>query len=333
MLSMIGFRDGFLGVGVEPTGGLLRGVSWSSSDGVTWTRAGTIDDAASVHGVVVSTDGTLVAIGDDRNGAAVWTSKDASAWSRAELPSSASLGETRLDAISAGASGFLVLGRDTILNGLPPNAFFPPAPPMWHSNDGRDWTSVHLPDEGKREGIQVWSVAARPSGFIAGGAVLTGQRRFPAVWLSDDGLTWSKAVRLPDPGTGAAGKDFFINPLSAGPERMLAVSGRLNNEELGRIWSSPDGVNWERVTDFGSGEGELRVLRSTPGGFVGAFLVGDDPERQTLAVSTSADGAMWRQVFTFPEPAGQLPMSIAMDGLRVVILSAAQDVLIGPSPP
>ena len=114
---------------------------------------------------------------------------------------------------------------------------------------------------------------------------------------------------------------------------MLAVSGRLNNEELGRIWSSPDGVNWERVTDFGSGEGELRVLGSTPGGFVGAFLVGDDPERQTFAVSTSTDGATWRQVFTFPEPAGLLLMSIAMDGFRVVILSPAQYVLIGPSPP
>lgn len=335
LLSLTRFGDGFLGVGVESASAGDRAAGWSSRDGVAWTRVGTIDDSgrASIYGVAASADAVLVATGYDEQGPTAWSSSDGITWSQAELPSSVPLSGVRVDAIAAGPSGFLVLGHDTIDNGLPPNAFFPPAPPMWHSQDGRHWTSVSLPDEGVRVGVQVWSLAARSSGFIAGGARLVGQRRLPAVWTSEDGLAWSRAIELPGGTSAVSGEDLFINPVAVGPERTLAVSGRLNDETLGRIWSSADGATWKAVTDLGPDDGQMRVLGWTPGGFVAASLVGDEPDRQTLVISSPADGTSWRQLFTFPEPLGQLPTAVATDGVRVVIQAGTQDILVGPTLP
>jgi len=196
-----------------------------------------------------------------------------------------------------------------------------------------NWTSVALPKEGDREGIQVWSVAARSSGFLAGGAVLRGQRRFPAIWLSPDGVSWSKAMRLPGAGAGEPGKDLFIDRMAANTARMLAVSGRLNGEELGRIWSSTDGVDWRVTANIGPNDGELRVLTPTESGFVAGFLRGAEEGPRTVSISSSRDAATWRPLYELSEAQGQLPLSIAADSDRVLVLTGAQGLAVGPTPP
>ena len=332
MLALARFGAGFLGVGDVATSPAGATAAWSSTDGVTWSLLGTVGPSGSgIFGVAASADWTmLVATGYDRGEATAWASTNGADWRPVHLPSSVPLDEIRLDAVVAGPSGFLLLGHDTIDNGLGPNAFYPPPPPMWHSPDGQRWTSVSPPDEGVRVGLQVWSLAAGPSGFIAGGAKLIGHKRVAAVWTSRDGLAWSSAIELPD-GTGAtAGEGLFINAIAAGPDRTLALSGRVNDEAVGRIWVSSDGATWGPIADLRRGDPKTRILGWAGRAFISAGLAGEDPDAKTLVVQSSVDGASWSRLTTFPEPPGALPMGVATDGIRVVILAAAQDILVGP---
>lgn len=329
--AVVPFGNGFLAVGNTPTPGPGAAVVWSSPDGLAWTLlAGIADPASRVSAVAQSTDGrTVVAAGVQAERAMAWASGDGIAWRPVEL-SSPTPGQIVLpEAVAAGDGGFLILGHYEVpTGGSWPAGLDPLTPALWHSSDGRLWTSVSIPEDG----IQVKAIAARGAGFIAGGAKRSGAIWVPAIWTSADGRAWSRAVELPAGETGVPDEYLSINALAVGADRMLAVSGRLGHEATGRIWSSSDGTTWKAVADLGSADPRINVVGWTWGGFVAAGLVGEDPSNQTLVVSSSADGASWARLLTTPEPAGQHPTSLAADGARVVLIASGQGVLVGPAP-
>jgi hypothetical protein len=107
----------------------------------------------------------------------------------------------------------------------------------------------------------------------------------PAIWWSADGSSWSIAD-VPE----LSGNRDEIWDIAAGDYGAIAV-GRSGQDAA--VWLSSDGRTWERIHDAGFRPGDMRMVGSTPKGFV-AFGLGtptaSDPRPQ---IWTSADGHDW----------------------------------------
>lgn len=319
------FGDGFLAIGRTPLlGGSVE--AFRSTDGQAWTKAGVIAGPPSqASAVATSVDGrTVVAVGVLGQEATAWSSGDGITWTPSVLGSPIVGRAVIPQAVVTGASGFLVLSHYSNGGRSLPGGVDGQTPVLWFSPDGRFWTNVSFPLDD-----QVGAIAAYPSGFIAAGAQRIGGVRVPAIWTSSDGFAWSNSIGLPDPQTAVANEYLSVYALAVGPERILAVSGRLGHETTGRIWSSIDGTTWQAVANLGPGDPRISVLGWTPIGFVAGGLVGEDPAVQTLVLSSSTDGTTWKQLLAVPEPLGDNPTAIATDGTDVVVVGNTRAVLVG----
>jgi len=324
LADVVPFGDGFLAVGRIPLlGGPIE--AFRSPDGRTWTKAGVIAAPPSqASAVAASVDGrTVVAVGVLGQVATAWSSADGVTWTPSAL-GSPTVGQTVLPrAIVASTQGFLVVGQYERPAGSAPAVVAPSTPVIWFSPDGRHWKSASFSGDS-----QVGAIAAHGSGFIAGGAQSIGGRWLPAIWTSSDGFAWSNPIGLPDGQTSVANEYLSVNAIAVGPDRILAVSGRLGHETTGRIWSSIDGTTWQAVANLAAGDPRIGVIGWTPIGFIAAGLVGEDPAVQTLVVSSSSDGRTWEQQVTAPEPVGYNPTAIASNGVHVVLTGIGEALLV-----
>jgi hypothetical protein len=96
------------------------------------------------------------------------------------------------------------------------------------------------------------------------------------IWISGDALTWEPALDLRDP----EGSSIEITDFAVGDERAVAV-GRDQENDHGAIWTSTDGVSWERRPDLLVA---IDTVGTTNTGFVG---VGGG------ILWRSVDGATW----------------------------------------
>lgn len=181
VVAIVPLADGWLALGRLGTGQRTTGsIAWRSPDARAWRR---IDDPALadgwVRGATIGPDGTVVAVGSDRDEreALVWTSADGGAtWQRAPSePSRGNRGQkirmtdvTALDGMLYAVGNYVALQFGTGA--------------MWRSADGVRWERApYQVGFGQAEPMAV--VAAGP-GLVAVGSSGAPDNYIPRVWLS-----------------------------------------------------------------------------------------------------------------------------------------------------
>lgn len=134
-----------------------------------------------------------------------------------------------------------------------------------------------------------------PSFLVAGpdGLVAVGVHGGPATaWTSSDGTTWA---RTPSPDLDRADLSDLSDIGSGGPGFIVAGSAVPEGDSERAIWTSEDGVSWNRISDdpdFGSSF--ISAVR--PGG-PGLVAVGS-----RLGAWFSSDGSTWERASVPPVP-------------------------------
>lgn len=179
-LVAVGYRED-PGETTEPVGGLI----WTSTDGVTWRRAGDekLFDLSEGNMTAITRGGPgLVVAGSDIDGSVLWTSSDGLRWTR--LPRDSVFRAAGIGAITEFQGGMLALG-----------ARFPDSAPLiWRSSNGQSW--VREAGEaafgpGPRTGVA--DVTQFGSLLVAVGRDSSGG----AIWTSTDGRAWAAVARPP----------------------------------------------------------------------------------------------------------------------------------------
>lgn len=229
--------------------------------------------------------------------AAVWTSPDGYRWERVAHDELVFGGieDQVMRGLAAGGPGFIATGYDT--SGDDWDAA------VWTSPDGLVWT--RLPDvDGVFGGPgrqSADSVVAGDDMVVAVGHDVDDVDQDVAVWVSPDGLAWtrvahdeevfggdgnqaSEAVASTDSGFVAVGHD-------------AEIFGPAGADYDAAVWRSPDGTNWSRVPHDeaifgGDGWQGLRTVLAADFGLVAlGWTEHDGP--YDVAVWTSTDGTDW----------------------------------------
>jgi hypothetical protein len=299
-----------------------------SANGRDWTRESPIITPPGPAGIAAVTPAGSGLIGVGSTGyscstgkAAVFTSSDGMVWAAVNLPAPATGQSYAADMIVAGPAGYVVLGGyEGCVGGSGTRGSAAPlnTPLLWRSTDGQHWTFVRFPETN----VNIVTLAAGGPGFLLGGDRHVGSQLDAAIWTSRDGVTWTASNPLPDnQGTGTGGP-MQVNAIAAGPDRILAASGRTGYQRQGRIWSSQDGVTWQKVANLSAQDPRAYSLAWTPAGFVMAALGGDTPGEYSLVIRSSPDGASWTTLFSLP-PADSAVSGIASDGDAIVIVGTS----------
>ncbi len=155
------------------------------------------------------------------------------------------------------------------------------------------------------QGGMMSSVTQWGPGYLAGGGVTnTTGRSDPAMWVSDDGLTWERIVSDAfDTGPRPkASDDLYVADVAAGPLGVIAVGGegRAGSDEYdAAVWVSSDGTAWQRVPPDpavlgGDGSQAMRQVVAGGPGWVAIADVGEPKYATGIFVST--DGLAWHRV-------------------------------------
>jgi hypothetical protein len=339
--------------GDVPPGRELTGVAPGTAGAVVTGRLGTGDAYLTVVGAgdvnlaavpgavhaeltlagVVADTGRVIAVGGSNGDAALWTSADGSAWSRAALP--AGTPPRRIVDAVHGAGGWLAVGRagDRAL-------------PLM-SADGGTWQSV--PGGKALSGSGLTPVAAAAT---SGAYVIVGRQNdtSAAAWYSTDLKNWSwagDAGKGDLSGTGDAPK--WTADVAAGPAGFVAVGGQTRNKTAQpAVWTSPDGRKWASspsapVLPQGVPAGSLTSVVARGGvlvatGVTGASGVtgppaGGAPGTAAFA-AVSADGGRTWQPVSLPDAGQGTAVTAATATAHGFVLAGAagSDVLLWTSP-
>jgi hypothetical protein len=159
--------------------------------------------------------------------AAVWTSVDGITWSR--IPHDEALfGGARMSGVTVGGPGLVVVGSDGAGVGVDQDA--PPldrVAAVWTSVDGITWSRV-THDEAVFGGVdnqEMWDVTVGGPGLVTVGTdgegiIDNSGNQVAAVWISVDGITWS---RVPPGAAPGGGEDHAMWSVTAGGPGLVAV--------------------------------------------------------------------------------------------------------------
>ena len=299
-----------------------RAAVWISEDGIVWSRVLFTDRSTiQMEGVTAGGPG-LVAVGvvydpeapEQSLRAAVWTSEDGIAWSRAPDNGVFSAWNppafsTWMRSVTVGGPGLVAVGDDAWTAAV------------WTSLDGITWSRVtHDPALfGNGESWETHStmheIVATDSGLVAIGE-LDGHG---AAWTSPDGLNWSVTVH-----------DFDFNGVTAGGPGYVAVGGiettgtgchaRSYGDCHAVVWTSTDAVTWTQVPDDAAvfGDAEDKQMMSD------VISVGDDLVAVGTSVWVSPDGINWTRIFHDPDI-----LDAEQTGLQAVTLGGPGLAAIG----
>ena len=200
---------------------------------------------------------------------------------------------------------------------------------VWTSLDGRAWSRVpHDESVFGGEGLQYpLGGAAGGPGLVAVGVDEAGGDPDAAVWTSPDGLVWA---RVPHDEAVFGGNDLqtMTSVTTGGPGLVAVGADGSGGDWVLAVWTSPDGLNWERLPLNGaalggsSGQRAERVV-AWSGGLV---AVGEAicEEGYCAAVWTSVDGIAWTRtphdesVFGGPETQAMEAVAVGGPGLVAV---------------
>ena len=279
---------GLVAVGYDSSGGDGNGAVWTSPDGLAWSRVphdeavfGGADDQE-IWDVSIGGPG-LVAVGFDASGgdpdAAVWISADGLAWTR--VPHDEVIlgggGDQWMYVVVAGGPGLVGVGTDG--SGGDWDAA------VWTSTDGITWTRVPHDEAvfGGNDDQEMWDAWAGGPGLVAVGRDYSGGDSDAAVWISPDGLAWSRAPH-DEVVFGGVGRQHMAAIVATGSNLVVVgLDETAEGDADAVVWVSPDGLTWSRVPHdevvFGGDGGQEMegvVLLGQTLVVVGSEKTGDD---------------------------------------------------------
>ncbi len=197
MLAVATGGPGYVAVGDDYSAGDSAGAVWTSPDGAAWTRVTTAafgsTEAQTIETVTAGGPG-LVAVGyefveTDWNGA-VWTSADGATWKRAADPTSALAGGNNeaILGVTATETGLIAVGYDDASGDWDTR--------VWTSDDGAEWTLLPADQTvfGGPGDQQVAKISSSGSGLVAVGRESAGNGADAVVWISTDGIEWTRVA-------------------------------------------------------------------------------------------------------------------------------------------
>lgn len=171
---------------------------------------------------------------------------------------------------------------------------------MWISPDGTTWRQADIPELEVTPGMQnlFGGVAFDGERLVATGfSQLPGDAARPLIVISDDhGATW-QVVDTTD-----LGKGRIVSILAPAQGGFIAAGNG--------VWRSPDGLNWQRVSD----EGRIQHLVEFQGRFVGVGQYWD--QFSQAAAWVSDDGTNWTR-HIIGEGIGETNASLLMTVIEV----------------
>lgn len=281
----IAFGGGVIAVGADSDPLAGGGVIWVSADGTSWQRLTEVPATEGRGGEIASIangPGGLIAGGYGlplgRPAPAVWISSDGAQWELVDAPQ---LGAGEIVAVAGSPAGWVALGTDiqssdanlawTSIDGrdwsvpLPAEALGrqpsvsdvasvngtfmafgerDESAMLWTSPDGRAWEMVAgFPIA---PGSVVNALAATPARLVAVGADYRRGAASAVVWTSTDGLAWQQLPQV----AGMAGAEM-LSVLAVGDGFIAAGSEGGGGPRGGRaaVWTSADGLDWQRLGD------------------------------------------------------------------------------------
>ena len=241
----------------------------------------------------------LVAVGWDGSGgdfdAAVWTSPDGVVWTRVPHDEEVFGGaqDQVMRIVIEGGPGLVAVAGDES------GGNFDAA--VWTSPDGIVWTRVPHDEEvfGGAGFQEILSVTIGGPGLVAVGLDESGGDRDAAVWTSPNGVVWTR-VPHDEVLLGGTGHQNMFSVAVAGPGLVAVGVDGSGGDRDAAVWTSSDGVTWNRVQDDGTvlgGAGDQEMMSVTVGG-PGLVAVGSDGSGNDFdaAVWTSSDGVVWTRV-------------------------------------
>jgi hypothetical protein len=241
------------GMTCDPTPVML----WTSTDGKAWTRVADVSmfGGATITSVTFGADG-FVAVGDTGWGSpAIWYSNSGTTWQRLTLPSS-TFAAAHFSSVSATTYGEATVsgyflggatgGTAPVSGGVATASTGVAA--AWWSPDGRTWTKGTVNRTGGI-GTSLGSIDVGRNGMVAVGSAEGGKAA--AAWTSTDGRTWQPIALgyfgAPTPAAGVPTLPGLTNR-SDGNHLVAIDAGRSGLP----IWSSSDGVAWQRLAFSGA---------------------------------------------------------------------------------
>lgn len=249
-----------------------------SSSAYAWQRltAAAAFPASYNYPVHVAQDGRFVALHPQ----GTWISTDGITWARGSLPFSGTNSAYLSYVLHNGATWVLGSHQGNYLR-------FTIDPVIKRTSDYRAWTTVGRSATLPR---RVFYAAASFRGaiWLLGG--YDGERETAEVWRSTDGLTWQLAVRNAPWGPRMSSKAIVYRD-----RLFLLGGGKLDGPNANDVWSTPNGVDWQRETATIAGE---EPVGYSPIVFDGQlWLVGANRSgRFSSEMLVSADGKSWAAV-------------------------------------
>jgi hypothetical protein len=243
--------------------------AWTTRDGATWDRheVAILGDGAEFErmtSVAAGPHGFLAggSVGPEvgERHARFWTSGDGVAWQ--PVPDdAAAFANAEVRAVSAFQGGFVAVG-------LLGTTQEPTGAVAWTSPDGLVWERH---ESAAFEGGAAVAVVAAPfGGLVAVGSTI--DRHEASAWLSSDGRSWTKAPREP---SRQFGKGYiWMRDVVAVDDVLVAVGDFQSLQRAtGTVWTSSDGLRWERSPVAPVME-QVDLYAISSGG-PGALVVGD----------------------------------------------------------
>jgi hypothetical protein len=316
------------GAALTSQGPVVTGRLGSGDAYLTMAGAGDVNLAAvpdAVHAErtvdgIVADAGRVLAIGSTNGRAALWTSADGAAWSRARLPASRAPGQQRIVDVVHGGPGWLAVG------GTGSRAL------VLMSGDTNTWETV--------PGARAFSGALVPSAAAAKGStyvvVGTDNGTTAAAWSSSDLKNWarSRSAGKTDLNGGQAAPKW-MSDVTATPSGFVAVGGQTKNKlSQPALWTSPDGRRWTLAPAApalpqGTTEGALTKVVAR-----GSVLVATGIAGAYVFASVSADGGGTWQPAALPGAAPGTALTAATATPRGFVLAGGtrSDVMMWTSP-
>jgi hypothetical protein len=299
-----------------------------------WTLVSSAGEASTyaVGPVLRRADGSLFAIGFGEQ-ARVLSSADGHAW-KVE-PNDPGLTQATANHISlvtgvAESNGQIVAVGATALDDISSGDAR-----VWTSDKGFHWQAA--PTSAGMRDAEMESVTSGPNGFVAvgsdgfpGGNTQLPGARGAAVWVSPDGSSWTRA---PSQASFAGAVMFGVIRTSSGYVAWGEVhdpSG--SGPTLPPIWTSSDGLQWERASGIGDAGGPGNPIASVAALGDRLVAVGSRqlPESADSVVVPAAwqsgDGGRTWTLAASPDQSGPSPRP---GGLRDVAVSGSDLLAVG----
>ncbi len=197
-----------------------------------------------------------------------------------------------VNAVAADASGYVIVGEQT-LNKVPTDVmWFTPNLVSWTRGADTIASTVSSPGSGMSDS-KIFAVAATTTGFVAVGT----HNGCHTAWVTSDGKHW-KSYDIPKP-TGS--QDPLLNHVAVLDDTVVATGDLgVSSGRIPLIVVSKDGgVNWQATPignygAFAGPQGTVTAITSDATGFTAAGLAGA-PGHQQAVTWTSPDGVTWSQ--------------------------------------